>query len=55
MVGSRECELTDEVGNLHGLSLTDAGSNEGSLFCHSMVVDGCAVECPFNVKYLIHH
>ena len=55
MLGSRECELPDEVGNLHGLSLTDAGSNEGSLICHSMVVDGSAVECPFNVKYLIHH
>ena len=55
MVGSRECELTDEVGNLHGLSLTDAGSNEGSLIFHSMVVDGSAVECPFNVKYLIQH
>ena len=49
MLGSRECELTDEVGNLHGLSLTDAGSNEGSLIFHSMVVDGSAVECPFNV------
>ena len=55
VVGSRECELTDEVGNLHGLSLTDAGSNEGSLIFHSMVVDGSAVECPFNVKYLIQH
>ena len=49
MVSSRECELTDEVGNVHGLSLTDAGSNEGSLIFHSMVVDGSAVECPFNV------
>jgi len=31
MVGSRECELTDDLGNLYGLSLTDG--DEGSLVC----------------------
>ena len=32
MVGSRECELTDDLGNLHGLSL-ESDSDEGSLTC----------------------
>merc|ERR1712128_148523 len=32
MVGSRECELTDDLGNLHGLSLEE-DSDEGTLIC----------------------
>ena len=28
MLGGRECELTDELGNVYGISLDSSGSNE---------------------------
>ena len=33
MLSARECELTDELGNLYGLSLDSEESNEGSITC----------------------
>ena len=33
LLGGRECELTDELGNIYGLSLESSGSDEGSMTC----------------------
>ena len=33
MLSARECELTDELGNLYGLTLDSEESNEGSITC----------------------
>ena len=33
LAGSRECELTDQLGNVYGLSLDDASKDEGRLVC----------------------
>ena len=33
MLGTTPCELTDELGNLHGLSLDSSDSNQGSIAC----------------------
>ena len=33
VLGSRECELTDDLGNMHGFTLNSATSDEASLTC----------------------
>ena len=33
LLGGRGCELTDELGNIYGLSLESSGSDEGSMTC----------------------
>ena len=33
LLGPRECELTDELGNMYGASLDSASSDEGSITC----------------------